>query len=159
MITYILLSGIMPFRKRKKLSNSIPGKFSFPSVYWESVSNNAKDFIRHLLVTSPQERYSSSHLMQHTWLKVKQCISVTPNYLFFYTEETICWAKRSWALKEVDRVFKQQSSNESLTSSSTHRKPLVTYSFFSKGTTLLSPLGTLQARSKLLHNDRNRDWF
>ena len=71
MIAYILLSGIMPFRQRKKPANSVPSKFSFPSAYWEDVSKEAKDFIRHLLVVSPQERYSSSHLMQHTWLKVK----------------------------------------------------------------------------------------
>ena len=56
----------MPFKKSKSLHR----KLTFPTAYWENVSSEAKDFISHLLITSPQDRYSSSHLMQHPWLKV-----------------------------------------------------------------------------------------
>ena len=97
-------------------ANIKSGKFSFPSPFWDHVSEEAKvsrpshllcmhlktgqldfqatqlnfvtcktevfnplpsslafltqDFIGHLLVVAPQKRYSSSQMLQHSWLRV-----------------------------------------------------------------------------------------
>ncbi len=73
-IAYILLSGTMPFKEKRKNNLSTvtitTGKFSFPRCYWDNVTSDAKDFIRCLLNASPSQRFSSSQLMQHSWIKV-----------------------------------------------------------------------------------------
>jgi len=71
-ICYILLTGCMPFRQKSNMDmfdKIKSGKYSFPSPFWDHVSEEAKDFIRHLLVATPQNRYSSSEMLQHSWLK------------------------------------------------------------------------------------------
>merc|ERR1711918_244714 len=72
-IAYIMLCGFPPFasasKNQKDLFRKIKsGKFSFPSPYWDGISEEAKDLIRNLLEVDPNERYNAEQLLQHPWI-------------------------------------------------------------------------------------------
>ncbi len=59
-ITYILLCGYPPFYgdSDNEIFDSVrAGKFDFPSPEWDTISDDAKDFICSLLKMNPSERY------------------------------------------------------------------------------------------------------
>jgi len=70
-ITYILLAGYPPFYAEndtalfEKIMNA---EYDFDDECWEDVSDLAKDFIRHLLVKDPNERYTAKEALKHSWL-------------------------------------------------------------------------------------------
>lgn len=71
-ITYILLAGYPPFYAEddtalfEKIMNA---EFDFDDDCWDDVSALAKDFIEHLLVKDPKERYTADQAVNHPWLK------------------------------------------------------------------------------------------
>ncbi|XP_033494545.1 serine/threonine-protein kinase H1-like [Epinephelus lanceolatus] len=70
-ITYIVLSGSMPFEddSRTRLYRSIVrGKYSFHGDPWPSVSNLAKDFIQRLLPLDPAARLTADQAIRHPWV-------------------------------------------------------------------------------------------
>ncbi|KAJ0397195.1 hypothetical protein ATCC90586_007633 [Pythium insidiosum] len=70
-ITYILLAGYPPFHDDSQpiLFRKIRrGKFQFDSPYWDNVSDDAKDFIRRMLVVKPAERATAAELLTHRWI-------------------------------------------------------------------------------------------
>eukprot|EP01124_Arcella_intermedia_P033787 TRINITY_DN8209_c0_g1_i1.p1 TRINITY_DN8209_c0_g1~~TRINITY_DN8209_c0_g1_i1.p1 ORF type:complete len:867 (+),score=202.01 TRINITY_DN8209_c0_g1_i1:1-2601(+) len=91
-ISYILLCGFPPFfsfsedasddwrlssspfwtlfnEKTDELVNSITlGTYAFPPTFWDSVSENAKDFVRNLLKVSPEQRMSAEEALKHPWM-------------------------------------------------------------------------------------------
>ncbi|KAI4891750.1 hypothetical protein NFI96_030068 [Prochilodus magdalenae] len=79
-ISYILLSGSMPFdqRSRPRLFKAIVrGSYSFHGEQvkycrefkpWSFVSNQAKDFIERLLVLNPEQRMTAEQALKHPWL-------------------------------------------------------------------------------------------
>ncbi|XP_068117325.1 serine/threonine-protein kinase H1 [Hyperolius riggenbachi] len=70
-ISYILLSGTMPFEddNRTRLYRQIlKGKYSYSGEPWPSVSNLAKDFIDRLLMVEPSERMTASQALKHPWV-------------------------------------------------------------------------------------------
>lgn len=70
-ISYILLSGTMPFEddNRMRLYRQIlKGKYSFSGEPWPSVSNLAKDFIDRVLTVDPNERLSAGQALKHPWI-------------------------------------------------------------------------------------------
>uniref|UniRef100_A0A8C4ICX1 Si:ch211-27e6.1 n=1 Tax=Dicentrarchus labrax TaxID=13489 RepID=A0A8C4ICX1_DICLA len=70
-ITYIVLSGSMPFEdeSRMRLYRSIVrGKYSFHGNPWPSVSNLAKDFIQRLLPLDPATRLTADQAIRHPWV-------------------------------------------------------------------------------------------
>ena len=70
-ITYILLCGFPPFYHNnnavlfKKIKR---GEYEFPDPYWCNVSEEAKDFIKKILVVKPDKRISLDELLKHPWL-------------------------------------------------------------------------------------------
>jgi len=70
-ITYILLCGFPPF-----YNDSLPELFEqimkadydFPEEYWKDISEDAKDFIRKLLVVNPSKRLTGKEALKHRWL-------------------------------------------------------------------------------------------
>lgn len=66
-----MLCGFHPFFEedsdatREKILNC---KFEFPSPYWDTISENAKDLIRSLLVIDPDKRLSAKEILEHPWL-------------------------------------------------------------------------------------------
>jgi len=70
-ITYILLCGFPPFYNEKLqllFDQIMRADYDFPVDYWSSVSDNAKDFIRKLLVVEPKKRMTSEQALNHPWL-------------------------------------------------------------------------------------------
>jgi calcium/calmodulin-dependent protein kinase I len=70
-ILYILLCGFPPFyhESNSKLFELIQkADYSFPSPYWDEVSETAKDLIRKLLVLNPKERLTAEQALQHPFL-------------------------------------------------------------------------------------------
>eukprot|EP00298_Acanthocystis_sp_HF-20_P013183 c20242_g3_i1.p1 GENE.c20242_g3_i1~~c20242_g3_i1.p1 ORF type:complete len:514 (-),score=208.12 c20242_g3_i1:20-1561(-) len=67
---YTLLCGFPPFHadnETKLFFNICRGKFDFPSPYWDLVSPQAKDLIRHLLELNPEKRYTAQQALEHEW--------------------------------------------------------------------------------------------
>ncbi|XP_005092768.1 serine/threonine-protein kinase H1 homolog [Aplysia californica] len=70
-ITYILLSGTMPFddENRTRLYRMIiKAKYSYAGEHWKDVSGLAKDFIDKTLVLDPNDRLTASQACKHPWL-------------------------------------------------------------------------------------------
>jgi calcium-dependent protein kinase len=70
-IAYMLLSGTPPFkgrRDREVLQAVKRGKYTLSGPRWESISEDAKDFIRHLLVYNPAKRMTAEQALKHPWL-------------------------------------------------------------------------------------------
>ena len=45
------------------------GTFDYPEEYWDSISENAKDFINNLLKINPKDRLTAETALNHPWLK------------------------------------------------------------------------------------------
>lgn len=43
------------------------GNYSFPPAYWDHISEDAKDLVRHMLVVDPKERYTPEQALAHRW--------------------------------------------------------------------------------------------
>ncbi|CAL9697143.1 unnamed protein product [Knipowitschia caucasica] len=70
-ISYILLSGTMPFEddNRMRLYRQIlKGKYSFTGEPWPSVSNLAKDFVERILTVDPAQRLTAGQALKHPWV-------------------------------------------------------------------------------------------
>lgn len=70
-IAYLMLSGEFPFDGKSKeevAQKIIIGKIDFESEAWQNVSEDAKDFIRKLLVVDPKKRYSANEALNHHWI-------------------------------------------------------------------------------------------
>jgi len=81
-ITYILLSGTMPFddENRTRLYRSIlKAKYSYSGEHWKDVSALGKDFIERLLVLEPVDRPNASQAIKHPWLTTAAASSSNKN--------------------------------------------------------------------------------
>ncbi|KUI65879.1 Calcium/calmodulin-dependent protein kinase [Cytospora mali] len=70
-ITYTLLCGYSPFRSENLqdlIDECSNAQVVFHERYWKDVSDDAKDFILHLLQPNPDDRWSSVQAMKHPWL-------------------------------------------------------------------------------------------
>jgi calcium/calmodulin-dependent protein kinase I len=70
-ITYVLLCGFSPFLSSTQtglFEKIIKVEYDFPDPEWTNISEEAKDFIRHLLVKDPEDRYTAEQCLQHPWL-------------------------------------------------------------------------------------------
>lgn len=71
-ITYLLLSGISPFRgdtDRDTLQRVQAGQINFDPEAFSNVSDDAKDFIAKLLVFADYGRLNVQQALEHPWLK------------------------------------------------------------------------------------------
>jgi|Transcript_49473 calcium/calmodulin-dependent protein kinase I len=81
-ILYVLLCGFCPFfdENTATLFNLITsGSYSFPSPYWDHISNSAKDLITHLLEVDPTKRLSATECLQHSWIENNAMEKNIPN--------------------------------------------------------------------------------
>jgi len=70
-ITYVLLCGFSPFLSSNQtglFEKIMKAEYDFPDPEWTNISENAKDFIRHLLVKDPKTRYTAEQCTGHSWL-------------------------------------------------------------------------------------------
>jgi calcium-dependent protein kinase len=82
-IAYMLLSGTPPFkgrRDREVLQAVRRGKYTLSGPKWDNVSEEAKDFIRHLLVYNPSKRMTAETALKHPWLQsARKAITTNAN--------------------------------------------------------------------------------
>ncbi|XP_050763571.1 LOW QUALITY PROTEIN: myosin light chain kinase 2, skeletal/cardiac muscle [Gymnogyps californianus] len=80
-ITYMLLSGLSPFlgdNDTETLNNVLAADWYFDEETFESVSDEAKDFVSNLIIKQKSARMSAGQCLQHPWLnnlaeKAKRC--------------------------------------------------------------------------------------
>ncbi|XP_043858664.1 phosphorylase b kinase gamma catalytic chain, skeletal muscle/heart isoform isoform X2 [Dromiciops gliroides] len=71
-IMYTLLAGSPPFWHRKQmlmLRMIMSGNYQFGSPEWDDRSDTVKDLISHLLVLSPQQRYTAEEALAHPFFQ------------------------------------------------------------------------------------------
>lgn len=70
-ITYILLCGFPPFYHEELpllFDQIMEAQYEFPEEYWDPISQDAKDFIKKLLVVEPEQRMNTTQALDHPWL-------------------------------------------------------------------------------------------
>eukprot|EP01125_Pyxidicula_operculata_P016200 TRINITY_DN5548_c0_g1_i1.p1 TRINITY_DN5548_c0_g1~~TRINITY_DN5548_c0_g1_i1.p1 ORF type:complete len:878 (-),score=98.80 TRINITY_DN5548_c0_g1_i1:229-2862(-) len=70
-VTYIMLCGFPPWEGKTESDifvNIMQMQFSFPSPEWDSISDDAKNFIRSLL-TDHDQRLKASQAIHHPWIQ------------------------------------------------------------------------------------------
>ncbi|KAI9203216.1 CAMK/CAMK1 protein kinase [Polychytrium aggregatum] len=71
-LTYFLLCGYTPFdgsSQVDEMQNILTANFHFePHEYWDEVSDDAKDFIRNLLLVNPSSRLTAAQALEHSFL-------------------------------------------------------------------------------------------
>ncbi|XP_048178259.1 myosin light chain kinase 2, skeletal/cardiac muscle isoform X1 [Corvus hawaiiensis] len=80
-ITYMLLSGLSPFLgddDTETLNNVLAANWYFDEETFESISDEAKDFVSNLIIKDKSARMSANQCLQHPWLnnlaeKAKRC--------------------------------------------------------------------------------------
>ncbi|MCO5583297.1 hypothetical protein L7F22_037207 [Adiantum nelumboides] len=77
-ITYFLLCGYTPFDRdttMEEMQAIINADYSFePAVYWQGVSQEARDFINKLLTIDPKARMTAQQALEHPWLSTKASV-------------------------------------------------------------------------------------
>ncbi|XP_057801100.1 calcium-dependent protein kinase 14-like [Salvia miltiorrhiza] len=69
---YILLSGVPPFWAESEtgIFNAIlRGHIDFSSEPWPSISNGAKELVRKMLASDPNQRLTAAQVLNHPWIK------------------------------------------------------------------------------------------
>ena len=73
-ITYFLLCGYTPFDRNSTMEEMqaiINGDYKFePEIYWQGVSQDARDFINRLLTVDPAARPTATEALQHPWFRI-----------------------------------------------------------------------------------------
>ncbi|CAH1784701.1 unnamed protein product [Owenia fusiformis] len=98
-IMYILLCGYPPFYSnhglaispgmKKRIRN---GQYEFPAPEWNNVTSDAKNLIRGLLKTDPDERLVITEVMKHKWIAEHTMVPQTPLFSArILSEDTEQW--------------------------------------------------------------------
>lgn len=80
-ITYILLCGFPPFydenqnRLFKKIRNA---DYSFPSPFWDKVSDGAKKFVASMINVDPEDRATAQSVLEDPWITNTEKKEVVP---------------------------------------------------------------------------------
>eukprot|EP00742_Colponemidia_sp_Colp-10_P019058 GILJ01022079.1.p1 GENE.GILJ01022079.1~~GILJ01022079.1.p1 ORF type:complete len:457 (-),score=66.13 GILJ01022079.1:268-1608(-) len=72
-VVYLLLSGLIPFFGRTPneiFKTVLTTQHNFTNAVWESVSDEAKDFINRLFEKDPANRLSADEALAHPWMKL-----------------------------------------------------------------------------------------
>jgi len=90
-ITYVLLCGYQPFYgddQAQLFKAILDADYAFEKEYWSDISEDAKDFIRNLLVINPNNRMTSEQALKHKWLVTATNTSVLENVKKFNAKKT-----------------------------------------------------------------------
>ncbi|KAL1916152.1 uncharacterized protein VTP21DRAFT_6156 [Calcarisporiella thermophila] len=74
-ITYFLLCGEPPFERQNsqdELTAILNAEYVFEPLYWEGISEEAKDFITRFLTVDPTNRMTAHEALVHPWLAAPQ---------------------------------------------------------------------------------------
>lgn len=92
-LTYVLLSGHSPFtgdNKQETYCNITNGPLDFPSYLFGCVSEEAKDFIRKLLVRDPKGRLNCQDSLKHIWLASESNVCIRSSLKLLRLQERNC---------------------------------------------------------------------
>lgn len=121
-ISYLLLSGgYLPFFVEEEgeegkdllLQKVRRGRWNFyPPEAWQNVSNEAKDFLLHVMERNPEKRYDYETLLNHPWLKAnknfgRKAINVKDFKQSHYKRQMLCAS----AVKEAVKNFRDLMSD------------------------------------------------
>ncbi|XP_064293081.1 uncharacterized protein LOC128683315 isoform X2 [Plodia interpunctella] len=70
-VTYMLLSGVMPFAGDswpERSANITRANYNYDETAFKDISDLAKDFVDHLLVLSGEKRMTASDALNHKWI-------------------------------------------------------------------------------------------
>lgn len=56
------------------------GQYSFPNPEWKSVSQDAKDLIKGMLITDPSDRFSIYDVMRNKWIVVSHIVFIEKGF-------------------------------------------------------------------------------
>lgn len=71
-ICYVLISGLSPFMGEsdaQTMANVTMAQYDFEDESFDEISEEAKDFIKRLLIKSQDKRLSAAQCLQHPWLR------------------------------------------------------------------------------------------
>ncbi|KDR19560.1 Calcium/calmodulin-dependent protein kinase type IV [Zootermopsis nevadensis] len=72
-VTYIMLCGFEPFwddtGEMAVCRHIVEGEFSFPSPWWDDISDSAKNLITQLLHIEPLKRPTATEVLNHPWVR------------------------------------------------------------------------------------------
>jgi len=71
-VAYFVLCGFPPFLNQsyaKVIDLITKAEYEFPGNIWADISEEAKDFIRKILIIDPRKRLTATEALQHTWIK------------------------------------------------------------------------------------------
>ncbi|KAI5450774.1 Calmodulin-dependent protein kinase cmk2 [Naganishia albida] len=71
-ITYVLLCGYTPFRSddpKELVRETARGRIEFHAPYWNNVSEEARNFIKELVVVDPHKRLTAEEALHHPWIE------------------------------------------------------------------------------------------
>ncbi|XP_078066959.1 myosin light chain kinase 3 isoform X2 [Mustelus asterias] len=122
-ITYMLVSGLSPFlgdHDTETMNNVINANWDFDAEGFESVSEEAKEFVSNLLVKE-KSRFSAAQCLKHSWLnnlpeKAKKCkVRLRSQVLLRKYIAQRLWKKNYYAVAAVNRLrkFNQQKNDRS----------------------------------------------
>mmetsp|Transcript_21433 Transcript_21433/g.42059 ORF Transcript_21433/g.42059 Transcript_21433/m.42059 type:complete len:480 (+) Transcript_21433:636-2075(+) len=83
-ILYVILVAYHPFdpygdsTDAEIWSRITRGDWSFDDEAWNSISNEAKDLIKHLICVDPTQRYSMAQVLAHPWITQYNQVPATP---------------------------------------------------------------------------------
>ncbi|XP_060693675.1 myosin light chain kinase 3 [Hemiscyllium ocellatum] len=114
-IAYMLVSGLSPFlgdHDTETMNNIINANWEFDAEGFESVSEEAKDFVSNLLVKEKSNRFSAGQCLKHSWLnnlleKAKKCRVRLKSQVMLrkYITQRL-WRKNYYAVAAVNRLRK-----------------------------------------------------
>ncbi|KAJ1310657.1 hypothetical protein OPQ81_009186 [Rhizoctonia solani] len=129
-ITYVLLCGYSPFRATSQaelIEETMRARIEFHHSFWSHISQNAKDFIKHLLNPDPSKRPTAEEALNHPWLSPEPSsplpdVDISSGLRQKYTP------RQRWrnAINTVRAMQRLSSSNSVLTTSTTHSVPTPT---------------------------------
>ena len=70
-VLYTMLCGFPPFYDESidTLTEKVAkGQYTFLSPWWDHISDDAKDLVKHLLEINPKKRYTINQFLAHPWL-------------------------------------------------------------------------------------------
>ncbi|KAF9383697.1 hypothetical protein CPB97_006247 [Podila verticillata] len=134
-VLYICLCGFPPFSEDLGPPNLreqvLQGLFSFPSPYWDDVSQEAVDFIEDLLKQDPAERLTVDQALAHPWMALDDdegCFTSTPRTdprpMLQEWLERIMHERSARALQRANTHNGSQSSVGSSSSGAVQKRPV-----------------------------------
>ena len=80
-VLFILLSGRPPFNSRSNrgvLEKTVLGAYKMSGIEWNDISDQAKDLVKRMLCTNPEQRITAEEILQHPWIKELDAVPAPP---------------------------------------------------------------------------------